>query len=170
MPNDETGMRDVAGRGDETSLLDWGRRVVELSLENVRCGGVPFSALVVDPEGAAGSGVNRVSADSDPTAHAEIVAIRRAGVRRASARMSGSVLIASGEPCGLCCLATIYAGIRKVFFVVSGEEAARYGFDYRDSYKMLAGSRQSWPIDAARLVVPGATEPFEEFKLRARRY
>ncbi|WP_190815716.1 nucleoside deaminase [Saccharopolyspora pogona] len=170
MPDDEIGTREAAGHGrfGKASLQEWGQKAVELSLDHVRRGGIPFSALVVDAEGTAASGVNRVIADSDPTAHAEIVAIRQAGVRTASAQMSGSVLIASGEPCGLCYLATIYAGIRHVFFVVSSDEAAQHGFDYRDSYEMLARPRQSWPINAAQLVVPEATKPFEEFTLRTR--
>ncbi|WP_241909874.1 nucleoside deaminase, partial [Vibrio sp. 10N.261.55.A7] len=87
---------------NETSLME---QTVKLSLAHVHKGGIPFSALVVDEKGqVVGKGVNRVTELSDPTAHAEILAIRDASASLGSSDLSGKTLFASGEPCALCYL------------------------------------------------------------------
>ncbi|SDP73875.1 tRNA(Arg) A34 adenosine deaminase TadA [Actinopolyspora xinjiangensis] len=126
-------------------LDDYVGQAVALSLSNVRNDGVPFAALVVDPEhGVVGSGVNRVTTDRDPLAHAEVVALRDASGSQSRFRRGGCVLIASGEPCALCYTSALYSNITHVVSAVDRYEAARQGFDYLDSYKLFAEPPETW--------------------------
>lgn len=154
-------MQDSAVPDDR--LTAYMHQAVELSLAEVARGGVPFAALVIDPrDGVIGSGVNRVFAEQDPTAHAEIVALRDAKLLRGSAGIAGCTLIASGEPCGLCYVDSLDADISTIIYAVDRDESARYGIDYRSSYRLLASrpperwnsvTVRAWPVE-------GCQEPF----------
>lgn len=161
---------DAASTHSDDRLIAYLRQAVDLALEEVERGGIPFSALVIDPrKGVIGSGVNRVLAERDPTAHAEIVALRDAGQgRRDPGELSGCTLIASGEPCGMCYLGALDAHISTVLYAVDRVEAARYGFDYRHSYRLLAEqSPQRWSSVTVRLwSIPGGLEPFTAWSRR----
>lgn len=163
-------MRVLRGDGDrDDRLIAYMRQAVDLALAEVARGGIPFSALIVDPrEGVIGSGVNRVFAEQDPTAHAEIVALRDAGQGRSPGGLTGCTLIASGEPCGMCYLGALDAHISTVLYAVDRDEAARYGFDYRRSYRLLAErSPQRWSSVTVRAwPVPGGLEPFTAWSQR----
>lgn len=138
------------------------REVVALSDARVAEGGVPFSAQVVTPDGRVlGSGVNTVLEDFDPTAHAEVCAIRDACARHGRTNLAGTVLLASGEPCALCYMAALFAGVSEVLYAVSADEAARYGYGYGTSYRLLSGFPQSFPLPTHRLPVSNALLPFE---------
>lgn len=153
LPAQDTAMADAW-------LTRYVQQAVALSLAEVAQGGIPFSALVVDPqEGLIGSGVNRVLAEQDRTAHAEIVALRNAERRCSStgiAGIAGSTLIASGEPCGMCYVGALDAQVDTIIYAVGRDDAAQYGFDYRDSYRLLATrpserwssiTVQAWPVE-----------------------
>ncbi|PRA18201.1 tRNA-specific adenosine deaminase, partial [Brevundimonas sp. MYb27] len=88
-------------------------QAIKLAVQNVSDGGGPFGAVVVTPDGIVHEGVNRVTRDHDPTAHAEVVAIRRAAAATKSFDLTGSVLYASCEPCPLCLSATLWARIGR---------------------------------------------------------
>ncbi|MFJ6677183.1 deaminase [Actinosynnema sp. NPDC091369] len=132
------------------------RDAVRIALTEVERGGIPFAGVVVHPTaGVLGTGVNRVLVERDPTAHAEIVALR--DVRPAGPELvAESVLLASGEPCGMCYRAAFDHGIDTVYYAVGADEVARYGFDYRASYRGLdLGGRTVEPLPVA-----GALDPF----------
>lgn len=139
------------------------RDAVQLALAEVERGGIPFAGVVLHPAaGVLGTGVNRVLVEHDPTAHAEIVALR-AAARNDPALVAESVLLASGEPCGMCYRAAFDHGIGTVYYAVSADEAARYGFDYRASYRTLdRGGRTIRPLP-----VDGALDPFTAWARRA---
>ncbi|SLN66602.1 nucleoside deaminase [Oceanibacterium hippocampi] len=140
---------------------------IALSSRRVREGGIPFAALVANHRGdILGRGVNRVDEDRDPTAHAEVVAIRDACRHRRSARLNGTLLIASGEPCALCYMAALYAGIGEVVFAADREQAAQGGFDYRSSYRLLAADPSAWPIRRHHHHHLGSGEPFAAWRER----
>jgi len=133
---------------------DYMRQAVALSRKEVARGGIPFAGIVAHAElGILGSGVNRVLADRDPSAHAEIVALRHAADHFDQATVSDSALFASGEPCGMCYQAAFEAGVSVILYAVDAEGAARHGFDYRRSYLALDRTRQGtvthrlWPIE-----------------------
>jgi guanine deaminase len=141
---------------------------VRYSTEHVHGGGIPFTAFVVDRNGVVlGRGVNRVREHHDPTAHAEVEAIRDACRASGRANLHGMTLLASGEPCAMCYLSALYAGISRVFFAVDRDEAASHGFDYRGAYSLFANDPLSWPSFVVRkLTVPEGLQPFLAFRSR----
>ncbi|OAZ99590.1 nucleoside deaminase [Halomonas sp. G11] len=135
--------------------------VVTYSSEHVRSGGIPFTAFVVDASGAIlGRGVNRVVEHHDPTAHAEVEAIRDACRNVGTSQLRGMALLASGEPCAMCYLNALFAGIDEVIYAVDRDDAAEAGFDYRGSYQMLAHFPDQWPMKVHKHATTQALEPF----------
>jgi tRNA(Arg) A34 adenosine deaminase TadA len=105
-------------------------RAIQLSLENVRLGrGGPFAALVVKDGRVISEGTNLVTSENDPTAHAEIVAIRRACLALATFQLTGCEIYASCEPCPMCLGAIYWARLDRLFYACQAEDAARAGFD-----------------------------------------
>jgi tRNA(Arg) A34 adenosine deaminase TadA len=105
-------------------------RAIELSLENVRSGnGGPFGAVIVKDGAILAEGINRVTATNDPTAHAEVLAIRHACHQLKAFELKGCDLYSSCEPCPMCLGAIYWARIDRVFFANLAEDAARIGFD-----------------------------------------
>lgn len=136
---------------------------IELAVQNVSDGGGPFGAVVVTPDGTVHEGVNRVTRDHDPTAHAEVVAIRRAAAATKSFDLTGSVLYASCEPCPLCLSATLWARVGRVYFAADRHGAARAGFDDAVFYEYFAGTRpELLPVEHAALAA--SDEPFEAWR------
>jgi len=158
----------VTGRADldprfEAYLL----QAVELSSSHVAAGGIPFAAVVVDPRhGVVGSGVNRVAVDRDPTAHAEVTAMRAAYAGQGDFSLAGCTLLASGEPCALCYTAALWFNIDRIVFAVDRHGAAAAGFDYRGSYDIFAVQPADWSIDVRHLPVAGGNEPFDRWRAR----
>ncbi|MGJ3192523.1 nucleoside deaminase [Paenarthrobacter nitroguajacolicus] len=143
-------------------------RAIRLAVQNVSDGGGPFGAVVVTPDGTVHEGVNRVTRDHDPTAHAEVVAIRRAAAAIGKFDLSGSVLYASCEPCPLCLSATLWARIGRVYFAADRHGAARAGFDDALFYEYFSGDRpELLPVEHAELAA--SDEPFEAWRNHARR-
>lgn len=112
-------------------------RAIELSLRNVAEGGGPFAALVVKDGEILGEGTNRVTATNDPTAHAEIVAIREACRALASFQLDGCDFYTSCEPCPMCLGAIYWARPRRVYFGNTAADAAAVGFDDSEIYQQL---------------------------------
>lgn len=105
-------------------------RAIELATENVRAGrGGPFAAVVVKDGRIVGEGTNRVTSTNDPTAHAEVVAIREACRALGSFQLTGCDIYTTCEPCPMCLGAIYWARPARVFYAATGEDAARFGFD-----------------------------------------
>jgi len=114
------------------------RQVLAMAAEAARQGTAPFAALVIDSRGTVvGEGINGVLAHSDPTAHAEMEALRDAGAKLGRPRLSGFSVIASGEPCAMCAIAMRTAGIDGVVYGMTRDQAAAAGYDYRAGYDLL---------------------------------
>lgn len=136
-------------------------QAVARCVTHVESGGLPFVGVLVDDTGVISDfGVNRVHETGDPSAHAEIVAMRDAMRTRGLATLNGTSLLATGEPCGLCYRFAIRHGVKTVYVAVDRDEVAAFGFDYRGSYRALGitddartGLYRSMPV---RL----GTEPF----------
>lgn len=153
----------------DSELVDHAREAIRLSREHVAQGGIPFTGVIVGSGGRIlGTGVNRVREDNDPTAHAEIVALREATAKHGIRAVAGATLIASGEPCALCYLAALYAGIGRVAHAADRGTAARYGFDYTNSYSIFAQDPASWPFEVTALQLPEAEVPFQDFLTMSR--
>jgi len=119
-------------------------KAVGIAVDNVLNAGGPFGALVVAPDGRTFEGVNRVTANNDPTAHAEVVAIRTACQGLGTFDLAGSVLYSSCEPCPMCLASSLWARIDRVVFAADRHDAARAGFDdavFYDYFDTPAESR-----------------------------
>ena len=105
------------------------RQAIEQAAENVRRGGGPFAALVVKDGAVIAAGSNRVTATNDPTAHAEIVAIREACRALGGFQLTGCDVYCSCEPCPMCLGALFWARPARIFFAAAAADAATAGFD-----------------------------------------
>jgi guanine deaminase len=114
------------------------QRAIALAVENVKSGaGGPFGAVVVKEGRIVAEGVNRVTQSNDPSAHAEIVAIREACRALGTFQLTGCELYTSCEPCPMCLGAIYWARPDRVFFGATAEDAAAAGFDDRFIYEEL---------------------------------
>jgi len=113
------------------------RRAIALALDNIRAGGGPFAALVVKDDRVVAEGVNQVTANNDPTAHAEIVVIRAACSVLHSFQLTGCDLYTSCEPCPMCLGAIYWARPARVFYAGTADDAASAGFDDAFIYEEL---------------------------------
>ena len=100
---------------------------VALAFANVEQGGRPFGAVVVKGGEVIARGVNSMQADCDPTAHAELMALRAAGRALQSPRLEDCAVYASGQPCPMCMAAMRMAGVREIAFAYSNEQAEPFG-------------------------------------------
>src|SRR5947207_3094425 len=106
------------------------QRAIELAIENVRAGkGGPFAAVVVKGASILAGGTNQVTSSNDPTAHAEIVAIRAACKALTDFQLTGCEIYTTCEPCPMCLGAIYWARPAKVYFANTRQDAARIGFD-----------------------------------------
>lgn len=111
---------------------------IELAHANIAKGGRPFGAVVVKDDEVIASGVNEIHSTNDPTAHAELSAIRAASRKLGSPSLAGCAVYASGHPCPMCMAAMRMAGIGKVAYAYSNEDGAPYGLSTAAVYADLA--------------------------------
>lgn len=105
-------------------------RAIELSLENIRSNqGGPFAALIVRDAEIISEGTNRVTSANDPTAHAEIVAIREACRKLRRFDLTGCEIYATCEPCPMCLGAIYWGRLARIYFANTAADAAKIGFD-----------------------------------------
>lgn len=140
---------------------------IRLSIEAVRNGiGGPFGAVIVKENEIIGRGCNQVTSTKDPTAHAEIVAIREACRCLGRFHLKGCELYSSCEPCPMCLAAIYWAKIAKVFFVLTGRQAADIGFadDHISRELSLPISHRQLPM--MQIARPDALNAFKEWQHR----
>jgi tRNA(Arg) A34 adenosine deaminase TadA len=112
---------------DSSSFL---QQAIELAIDNVESGlGGPFAALVVEDDSVLAKGTNRVTTIHDPTAHAEITAIRTACKERGDFELDGCTLYSTCEPCPMCLGAIYWARLDRVVYAATRTDAAQAGFD-----------------------------------------
>ena len=132
--------------------LDFLREAIRLSKEKMEANeGGPFGAVIVRAGKIVGRGWNQVTSTNDPTAHAEVVAIRDACTHLKTFSLAGCEIYCSCEPCPLCLAAIYWARLDHIYFAATCDDAAAAGFDDRNFYRELtrpAGDR-SIPIEQA---------------------
>ena len=140
-------------------------RSIRLATANVLNSGGPFGAMIVTADGQAFDGVNRVTADNDPTAHAEVTAIRTACRELGTFDLSGAVLYTSCEPCPMCLASALWARVERVVFAADRHDAASVGFDDAVFYEYFDNhDRDSlMPVSKLELADPQAPAPLEPF-------
>lgn len=137
-------------------------QAVELATANVLDKGGPFGAIVVTADGRAFEGINRVTANNDPTAHAEVTAIRNACSALGTFDLTGATLYTSCEPCPMCLASSLWARVEKVFFAADRHDAARAGFDDAVFYDFFDTpvEQRSMPVQQ---IATGTTDPLTPF-------
>jgi guanine deaminase len=139
---------------------------LRLAEESVARGGGPFAALVVKDGTVLAAGTNRVVLDSDPTAHAEVVAIREACRRLGSFQLDGCEIYASCEPCPMCWGAISWARPVAVFYAATREDAAAAGFDDARLWAEAARAPADRGVRGERLLAGEAGRPFAAWRAK----
>jgi tRNA(Arg) A34 adenosine deaminase TadA len=140
------------------------RQAIELSRRKMREGaGGPFGAVVVRDGVVVGEGWNQVTSANDPTAHAEVVAIRDACRRLGTFSLRGCSIYTSCEPCPMCLSAIYWARLDRMFYANTRDEAAAIGFDDAFLYEEVALPMPSRSLSTARLLGREAMDVFEEW-------
>jgi guanine deaminase len=136
-------------------------RAIELSIENVRTGrGGPFGAVIARGTEIVGEGANRVTATNDPTAHAEIVALRAACAKLRSFELKDCQMYSSCEPCPMCLGAIYWTRLERVYFAGLADDASKAGFDDSFIYGEMARPFDKRRIPMVRLMRDQALEAF----------
>jgi tRNA(Arg) A34 adenosine deaminase TadA len=144
------------------------RRAVALSEEGMSAGfGGPFGAVVVKGDAIVGEGFNRVLHDNDPTAHAEVVAIRRACEALKTFDLTGCEVFASSQPCPMCLAAIYWSRADRVYFANTISDAAAIGFDDAFFYEELKQPTEQRKLPQIRVHLPEAIQAFEMWKVMA---
>lgn len=151
------------------SDVEWLAVAIDLATRNVREGGGPFGAVVVVDGVVVGTGQNRVTRDNDPTAHAEVVAIRAACAARGDFSLAGATLYASCEPCPLCMAAALVARVDRVVYAADRHDAARGGFDDLEIFELFARDPSTWRIRVDPITMPNGAQPFDTWLATADR-
>ncbi len=138
---------------------------IRLSINNVASGrGGPFGAVVVKGGKIVGKGANCVTSANDPTAHAEVVAIRDACNNLHSFQLDGCELYTSSEPCPMCLGAIYWARPEKVYYGNTKEDAAAIGFDDQFIYEELDKEKSKRNISMLQMMRDGAQAAFRAWK------
>ena len=141
------------------------RRAIELSLANVESGlGGPFAAVVVKDGRIIGEGTNRVTSEKDPSAHAEVLAIRAACRTVDDFQLSGGDIYTTCEPCPMCMGLIYWARLERVFFGNTAEDAAAIGFDDSRIYRELRAPRPQRDIPMVQVLHEEARAAFEAWR------
>lgn len=141
------------------------KEAIRLSIENVVSGvGGPFGAVVVKDGKIIASGTNRVTSDNDPTAHAEVVAIRNACKELGSFQLEDCEIYTSCEPCPMCLAAIYWARPSKVYFGNTKEDAAAINFDDHFIYEQIDLPLDKRNIPMKQLMKEEAFRAFQIWK------
>lgn len=137
---------------------------IRLSEENVQNGGGPFGAVIAKDGVVIATGVNRVTANNDPTAHAEVSAIREACRKVKNFKLDGCVVYSSCEPCPMCLSALYWAGISKIYYANTKNDAKAIDFDDSFIYEQLSLDRADRSIPSEQMMYDEAQHAFEMWR------
>ena len=142
-------------------------KTIQLAMENVQSGrGGPFGALVAKDGQIISTGTNQVTATMDPTAHAEVVAIRKACQALGSFELTGCEIYCSCEPCPMCLGAIYWSRPAQVFFAAPGAAAADAGFDDSFIKGQICLPYQNQQLPISQLQHDQALTPFQAWKAK----
>jgi tRNA(Arg) A34 adenosine deaminase TadA len=148
----------------------WMREAIRLSREKMAAGcGGPFGAVIVKDGEVIAEGFNQVTSSNDPTAHAEIVAIRNACQALNRFNLSGCEIYTSCEPCPMCLSAIYWARLDAIYYANTRQDAANIGFDDNFIYEELKKPIDAHKIPMHRLLADEAIFSFEQWQQKADR-
>jgi len=131
--------------------IEFMQRAIELAKQSISQGGGPFAAVVVKDNAIIGEGFNQVTSNNDPTAHAEIIAIRNACKKLSSFKLTNCILYTSSEPCPMCLSAIYWSRLDRVYYANSYQQAQTIGFDDQFIFNELAIPHQQKQIHIAQI-------------------
>jgi len=137
------------------------RKAITLSVNNIKNGGGPFGAVIVKDGKVVATGVNRVTANADPTAHAEVTAIRKASKKLKTHDLSGCIIYTSCEPCPMCLGAVYWAHLDKMYYGNTKTDAKNIGFDDSFIYDELDLKPESRKVITTQLLPDEAIKAFK---------
>ena len=140
------------------------RKAIDLAIENVKNGGGPFGAVIVKNGEIVSTGVNRVTANNDPTAHAEVSAIRAACEKLGTFMLDGCEIYSSCEPCPMCLGAIYWAHIDRLYYGCNKSDAADAGFDDSFIYKELELDSSERRLKTEELLPDEAKAAFDAWR------
>ena len=140
-------------------------KAIALSVENIKRGGGPFGAVIVKEGKIIATGVNRVTANTDPTAHAEVNAIRKASKKLGTFDLVGCDIYTSCEPCPMCLGAVYWAHLDKIYYGNSKTDAKNIGFDDSFIYDEIDLSPENRRVKTEQKLRDQAIKAFEVWTL-----
>lgn len=140
--------------------IDFMKRAIELSIQNIKNNGGPFGCIIVKENKIIAEGVNRVTFNNDPTAHAEIIAIRNACKKLNTFNLEKCELYTSCEPCPMCLSAIYWSHIDKIYYGNSRLDASKIGFDDDFIYNELNKDSSSRKIQMKQISQKEAKKAF----------
>ena len=143
---------------------DFMREAIALAVENIKSGGGPFGAVIVKDGNVVATGANRVTANNDPTAHAEVSAIRAACTKLGTFDLSGCVIYTSCEPCPMCLGAIYWAHIDKIYYGANQYDAAKIDFDDSFIYRELELKPEARQKPVENILHDEALAPFRAWQ------
>ncbi|MGE6757761.1 nucleoside deaminase [Corallococcus interemptor] len=152
----------------EPSNEEFMREAIALARANAGSGGRPFGAVLVRDGQVLARAVNEVIQTNDPTAHAELLAIRKASQGLRSASLRGCVIYASGHPCPMCLAAMHLCGIQGAFFAYSNEEGEAFGLSTASLYAQLTRGPQGQSLPLRPLRPAGEQGLYDAWKRQQR--
>jgi guanine deaminase len=142
-------------------------RAIELSIENVHSGrGGPFGAVIVKDSVMIAEGANQVTLTHDPTAHAEMLAIREACAKLGVFELQGCEIYASCEPCPMCLGAIYWARLSRIYFASAAADASRIGFDDSLIYREIAQPLMQRSIPMVQIMREQALAAFRAWEAK----
>ena len=139
------------------------RKAIALSIENITKGGGPFGAVIVKDGKIVSTGVNRVTSTTDPTAHAEVNAIRKASKKLGTIDLRGCEIYTSCEPCPMCLGAVYWAHLDKMYFGNTKTDAKMIGFDDSFIYDEIELKPENRKVKTIQLSPDEAIKAFENW-------
>lgn len=144
--------------------IEFMRKAIALSDESVDAGGGPFGAVIVKDGKVVGAAANRVTLNNDPTAHAEVMAIREACQNLGTFDLSGCTLYASCEPCPMCLSAIYWARIDEYFYANDKNDAKSIDFDDAFIYEEIDKEPEERYIKRGQIIRDEAIKVFEKWR------
>lgn len=137
------------------------RKAIALSIQNIQKGGGPFGAVIVKDGKVIATGVNRVTRNTDPTAHAEVTAIRKASKKLGTFDLAGCDIYTSCEPCPMCLGAVYWAHLDKMYYGNTKADAKNIGFDDSFIYDEIELKPEQRRLITTQLLSDEAIEAFK---------
>ncbi len=139
------------------------QQAIHLAVENIKNGGGPFGAVIVKDNKVIASGVNSVTLKNDPTAHAEVQAIREASQKLNTFNLEGCEIYTSCEPCPMCLSAIYWAHLDKVYFAANHNDAEKAGFDDAFIYQEIKKPLMARNIPFQKIEINNSIQPFTDW-------